>query len=117
MASRTPTPEFGTVRTDDDQEVSYASYGAAPETVVLVHGITLDRRIWAPQVRDLLDRLRTRGEDLVAHLDLSRMDQRLAVEAVEMMERYRINALLVADPDGCLLGALNMHDLFMAKVI
>ena len=43
--------------------------------------------------------------------------ERLAVEAVEMMERYRINALLVADPDGRLLGALNMHDLFLAKVI
>ena len=42
---------------------------------------------------------------------------RLAVEAVEMMERYRINALLVADGAGHLLGALNMHDLFMAKVI
>jgi arabinose-5-phosphate isomerase len=42
---------------------------------------------------------------------------RLAVEAVEMMERYRINALLVADVDGCLLGALNMHDLFTARVI
>lgn len=43
--------------------------------------------------------------------------ERLAVEAVEMMERYRINALLVADGDGGLLGALNMHDLFTAKVI
>ena len=43
--------------------------------------------------------------------------QRLAVEAVEMMERYRINALLVADSERRLLGALNMHDLFMAKVI
>ncbi len=42
---------------------------------------------------------------------------RLAVEAVEMMERHRINALLVADSDGRLLGALNMHDLFTAKVI
>ena len=42
---------------------------------------------------------------------------RLAVEAVEMMERYRINALLVANGAGHLLGALNMHDLFMAKVI
>lgn len=42
---------------------------------------------------------------------------RLAVEAVEMMERYRINALLVTDGDGRLLGALNMHDLFTAKVI
>ena len=41
----------------------------------------------------------------------------LAVEAVEMMERLRINALLVADANGHLLGALNMHDLFTAKVI
>jgi arabinose-5-phosphate isomerase len=43
--------------------------------------------------------------------------QRLAVEAVEMMERHKINALLVVDDDGRLLGALNMHDLFRARVI
>ncbi len=42
---------------------------------------------------------------------------RLAVEAVEMMERLRINALLVTSGDGRLAGALNMHDLFTAKVI
>ena len=42
---------------------------------------------------------------------------RLAVEAVEMMERFRINALLVVDDAGALAGALNMHDLFQAKVI
>jgi len=42
---------------------------------------------------------------------------RLAVEAVEMMERLRINGLLVADNDNHLIGALNMHDLFTAKVI
>ncbi|QRM20617.1 KpsF/GutQ family sugar-phosphate isomerase [Dechloromonas sp. TW-R-39-2] len=42
---------------------------------------------------------------------------RLAVEAVEMMERLRINALLVADTENRLQGALNMHDLFTAKVI
>ena len=42
---------------------------------------------------------------------------RLAVEAVEMMERLRINALLVTDSEGRLAGALNMHDLFTAKVI
>ncbi|MCE1239233.1 MAG: KpsF/GutQ family sugar-phosphate isomerase [Azonexaceae bacterium] len=42
---------------------------------------------------------------------------RLAVEAVEMMERLRINALLVTDAEGRLAGALNMHDLFSAKVI
>ncbi len=42
---------------------------------------------------------------------------KLAVEAVEMMERLRINALLVTDDNGSLQGALNMHDLFTAKVI
>ena len=36
---------------------------------------------------------------------------------VEMMERHRINALLVTDADGHLAGALNMHDLFNATVI
>ena len=41
----------------------------------------------------------------------------LAVEAVEMMERFRINALLVTDTDLRLAGALNMHDLFRAKVV
>jgi len=41
----------------------------------------------------------------------------LAVVAVELMERFRINALLVCDEEGKLLGALNMHDLFRAKVV
>jgi arabinose-5-phosphate isomerase len=41
----------------------------------------------------------------------------LAVEAAEMMERLRISELLVAGPDGKLVGALNHHDLMRAKVI
>jgi len=43
--------------------------------------------------------------------------RRLAVEAVEMMEAARINQLLVTDESGALRGALNMHDLFRAKVV
>ncbi len=42
---------------------------------------------------------------------------RLAVEAVEMMEQYKVNQLLVTDAAGQLVGALNMHDLFRAKVV
>lgn len=42
---------------------------------------------------------------------------RLAAEAVEIMERHKVNQLLVVDRDQKLLGALNMHDLFRAKVI
>jgi arabinose-5-phosphate isomerase len=60
----------------------------------------------AARLADLMTRApRTIGPDV------------LAVEAVEMMERFRINALLVTSPDGQLLGALNMHDLFRAKVV
>lgn len=42
---------------------------------------------------------------------------KLAVEAVKLMETYRINQLLVAQPDGTLVGALHIHDLTRAKVI
>jgi arabinose-5-phosphate isomerase len=41
----------------------------------------------------------------------------IAEEAIEMMEHYRINHLIVADANKTLLGALNLHDLFAAKVI
>jgi arabinose-5-phosphate isomerase len=41
----------------------------------------------------------------------------LAVEAVQLMERHKVNQLLVVDEGGRLVGALNMHDLFRAKVI
>lgn len=43
--------------------------------------------------------------------------ERLAVEAVESMERHKVNQILVVSDDGRLVGALNMHDLFRAKVV
>jgi arabinose-5-phosphate isomerase len=42
---------------------------------------------------------------------------KLAVEAVQIMEERKINQLLVVTGAGQLAGALNMHDLFRAKVI
>jgi arabinose-5-phosphate isomerase len=44
-------------------------------------------------------------------------EERLAVEAVEIMERNKVNQILVVDEGNRLIGALNMHDLFRAKVI
>ena len=41
----------------------------------------------------------------------------LAAEAVQIMEAHKVNQLLVIDGRGSLVGALNMHDLFRAKVI
>ena len=41
----------------------------------------------------------------------------LAVEAAALMERHRINQILVVDADERLVGALHIHDLTNAKVI
>jgi arabinose-5-phosphate isomerase len=43
--------------------------------------------------------------------------QDLAAEAVHLMELHRITALPVADEQGRLIGALNVHDLFRAGVM
>ena len=41
----------------------------------------------------------------------------LAAEAVQLMERHKVNQVLVVDEAGALIGALNTHDLLRAKVI
>ena len=41
----------------------------------------------------------------------------LAIIAVEIMEQHKVNALLVTNDAGILIGALNMHDLLLAKVV
>lgn len=43
--------------------------------------------------------------------------EQLAIDAVAVMEDRKINALLVTDAAGQLVGALNMHDLLRAKVV
>ena len=44
-------------------------------------------------------------------------EDRLAAEAVQTMEKFRINGLLVVDAENRVVGALNMHDLFRAGVV
>ncbi|MEM5434811.1 arabinose 5-phosphate isomerase KdsD [Paraburkholderia diazotrophica] len=56
-------------------------------------------------------------ESVMTHGPRTIGPDRLAVEAVELMERHRINQMLVVDETGKLIGALNMHDLFSKKVI
>ncbi len=43
--------------------------------------------------------------------------KKLAAEAVEIMEHHKISGLLVTDEDNKLVGAFNMHDLLMAKIV
>jgi len=55
--------------------------------------------------------------DVITRNPRTILESKLAVEAVEMMERHKVNQLLVVDDSGELIGALNMHDLFRAKVV
>ncbi len=55
--------------------------------------------------------------DVMNHTPRRIRPEQLAVEAVEVMETYRINQLLVAEDSGKLVGALHIHDLTRAKVI
>lgn len=43
--------------------------------------------------------------------------EQLAAEALERMQKHKINALLVVDDEQCVVGALNMHDLLRAGVV
>ena len=68
-------------------------------------------------VEKITDLKSARIADLMSKAPRTIGPQALAVEAVELMERHMINQLLVADEDGVLVGALDMHDLFRAKVV
>ena len=57
-----------------------------------------------------VDQVMTRGAQCIA-------PDRLAVEAINLMEEKQINALLVIDTEQRLCGALNMHDLLRAGVV
>ena len=41
----------------------------------------------------------------------------MAAEAVHMLEEHKITSLLVADPNGRLVGAMNIHDLFRVGIM
>jgi len=68
----------------------------------------LDRRLDVHKAR--MEELMTRGCRTI------RAEQ-LAAAAVELMDKHKINALLVVDDDERLIGALNVHDLMRAGVM
>ena len=59
----------------------------------------------------------TRVAEVMTSGGVSIEPQRLAAEALRLMEDMKINALLVVDADNRLIGALNMHDLLRAGVV
>jgi len=72
-------------------------------------------------LRRKLDTIRTRKnariDDVMTPNPRTIRPEALAAAAVELMERHKITALLVTDETGILVGALNLHDLFRARVL
>jgi arabinose-5-phosphate isomerase len=55
--------------------------------------------------------------DLMHRNPLTANPQDLALYAVQVMDQKKVAGLLVVDGSGQLVGAINMHDLLMAKVV
>jgi len=72
-------------------------------------------------LRRKLDTIRTRRnvriDDVMTRNPRTIRPEALAAAAVELMERHKITQLLVTDEAGILVGALNLHDLFRARVL
>jgi arabinose-5-phosphate isomerase len=62
-------------------------------------------------------RKRVRIDDVMTPDPRTIRPDALAAAAVELMERHKITQLLVTDEAGILVGALNLHDLFRARVL
>ena len=41
----------------------------------------------------------------------------MAIEAVNIMEKFKVNCFLITDKDEKVIGMLNLNDLFESKVI
>ncbi len=72
-------------------------------------------------LRRTLDRAedlrRLRVAEVMTRNCVTATPDRLAAEALQIMEQHKINGLLILDSDGRLIGALNMHDLLRAGVM
>jgi arabinose-5-phosphate isomerase len=64
-----------------------------------------------------IDLRNTRIEQVMTRTPKSIGSDALAVEAAQMMEAHKINALLVVDGSRRVVGALNIHDLLRARVV
>jgi arabinose-5-phosphate isomerase len=81
-----------------------------------VHGIFTDGDLRRALEKGI-DLARAKVDEVMTRKPRALRAEALAVEALQLMEAHKISQLLVVDEHGALLGALNMHDLFRAKVI
>jgi len=113
-----PTVPAGASLTEAILEVSRKGMGmtAVLDAQRRVAGIFTDG-----DLRRALDRgvdvRQLRVDDAMSRSPRTITPDKLAVEAVRLMEAHRISQILVVDAEQALVGALNMHDLFKAGVL
>lgn len=71
------------------------------------------RRVLSQEINIHTEKL---SDFMTRHCKTGRADM-LAAEALELMQRYKINALLIENEQKELCGAINMHDLLRAGVV
>jgi arabinose-5-phosphate isomerase len=100
------------------QEMSRGRIGmtAVLDAAGRVRGIVTDGDLRRALER-ITDVAGARVTDVMTSGPRSIRPEALAVEAVEIMETHKVNQLLVIDARGELVGALNIHDLFRAKIL
>ncbi|MDQ3058933.1 MAG: KpsF/GutQ family sugar-phosphate isomerase [Pseudomonadota bacterium] len=113
-----PQVQLGTSFTELMREMSAKGLGASAvvDEAQRVLGIFTDGDLRRLVEKGVDLRSLSAGEVMHADPQTVRIDS-LAVDAVALMERHRINSMLVVDAAGRLCGALNTNDLMRAKVI
>jgi len=64
-----------------------------------------------------VDIMTTYAKDIMVKNPKVLQSNTLAIEAVKLMEQYKITGFLVVDEDNHLVGAFNLHDLIKAKLL
>jgi len=59
----------------------------------------------------------TRIEEVMTHSPMAMRPEQLAAEAADLMEKRKVNAILVVNQAGRLVGAFNMRILLRAGVV
>ncbi len=118
-------PEVDAPRVPDTATLSDAILEMSRGRMGITAVLDRDQRVIGIFTDGDLRRTLQKGVDLLATPIASVMTRgprtigpdKLAAEAVQIMEQYKVNQLLVVDAEQHLVGALNINALFKAKVI
>ena len=115
---RIPVVQSGASLTDSLLEISKKQLGmvAVVDSTYKVLGVLTDGDVRRLFEKGVDVRTLSVGEVMSPNPRTISQDV-LAVSAVELMRRHHINQVLVVDEAQKLIGALNIHDLFAAKVV